>query len=257
MVEASMKRYDINPLARFLHTTFDPLVGSETVDEVMRLYRLGTSRRYGGSAVFWQIDIGGRPHTGQIMAYDEATGKRIHGRQTWVHSVVGSDEFTLDQSYYGSHLASGNDLPIYLFESPKAALIMAIALRWCSTTFHPIAMATFGCSGFRPTPGSLSSPYDKHQVLRGRTVVLFPDRGKFSEWSERAKALKGFCKEVWVSTSMEPDIHPYPIACERSEGDGFDDLILRYMADGLDIADLIATAYGYHGQYKVAGQSDE
>lgn len=63
--------------------------------------------------------------------------------------------------------------------------------------------------------------------------------------------LKGFSKEVWISTAMERNLHPYNIECEIEDGDGFDDVILRYVKAGKPIWDLITTCYGYHGQWKI------
>ena len=51
-VEQSMQRFDINPLYRYLVT----VAGKEKTDRLFNLYKVGTSRMWGGAAVFWQID---------------------------------------------------------------------------------------------------------------------------------------------------------------------------------------------------------
>lgn len=271
----SMCHYEMNPLVRYLHSLFDANAGVEIpdiVETICKRYCVGTSSRYGGSTVFWQFDQYGKVRSGQIIGYDSATGKRDHNKQNWVHSVM-SDKypnFDLRQCFFGSHLIrkadrifdalnkereamniSGKAEPIiWLMESPKAALILAIALMWggCNYTFVP--MATCGCGGINLTPEAVRDTYDKHQILKGRKVVLFPDQGKFDEWKSKGEKLKGFCKEVWISTVMEK-FHPHPIDCEIQGGDGFDDIIIRYVQQGKPIWDVIGHCYGYHGQNRI------
>ncbi len=155
IVFASMTNYHRNPLVRFLHTLFDSNAGQEIpgiVESTVTKYGVGTSTRYSGSSVFWQHDIYGNFRTGQIIGYDSDTGKRVKGQQNYVHSVM-ADRFTdfkLRQCYFGSHLLRISDKErdaknelrrelgiteefepaIWLFESPKAALIADIALTW-------------------------------------------------------------------------------------------------------------------------------
>lgn len=50
-------------------------------------------------------------------------------------------------------------------------------------------MACGGCGGFNPDKHRMVDGYDALSLLRGREVVLFPDNGKYDEWSERAKRL--------------------------------------------------------------------
>ena len=135
-------------------------------------------------------------------------------------------------------------------ESPKAALILAIALMWGGCDYTSIPMATCGCGGINLTPDKWRDLYDKHQILKNRKVVLFPDQGKFDEWKSKGEKLKGFCKEVWISTVME-DFHPHHIDCEIQDGDGFDDIIIRYVQHGKPIWDVIGHCYGYLGQNRM------
>ena len=59
-VEQSMRRYDINPL----YCYFTKVAGKENTDRLFRLYRVGTSRMWGGAAVFWQTDRDGYVRAG-------------------------------------------------------------------------------------------------------------------------------------------------------------------------------------------------
>lgn len=270
-----MRGYEHNPFAKFLHSVFDADAGADVVQANIERYAVGTSSRYDGSTIFWQIDQFGRIRSGQIIGYDSTTGKRNHKQQNWVHSVMETayPDFKLEQCYFGSHLINSADkvvaeihqewdampnMPkcevepiIYLFESPKAAVIMSIALMWGGCRMTAVPMATCGCGNINPTLDSRRYPYDKIQVLKNRKIVLFPDNGKFEEWKAKGEQLKGFCKEVWISTAMERNLHPHAIDCEIDDGDGFDDVILRYVQAGKPIWDLITSCYGYHGQWQI------
>lgn len=80
IMEQTLSRYDINPLYTFLARC----IGHEETDRLCRLYRIGTSRKWGGAAVFWQVDCSGRVRTGKIMLYDATTGKRVKHPQSHV-----------------------------------------------------------------------------------------------------------------------------------------------------------------------------
>lgn len=270
----TMRGYEMNPFAKYLHSIFDEVAGAELVQANIERYAVGTSSRYNGSAIFWQIDQYGRIRSGQILGYDSTTGKRDHNQQNWVHYVNKDKypDFNLEQCYFGSHLIKKAteevaeihkeyqeanlgecqvEPCVYLFESPKAAIIMSIALMWGGCRMTAVPMATCSCGNFNPTSDHKVNLWDKVQVLKGRKVVLFPDNGKFEEWKAKGEQLKGFAKEVWISTSVERNLHPYEIECEIEDGDGFDDLILRYVKAGKPIWDLITTCYGYRGQWRI------
>lgn len=272
----SMRGYEKNPLVAYLHNIFDGNAGAEIpniVDATVKKYGVGTSAKYGGSTVFWQIDHYGRIRSGQILGYDATTGKRDHKRQNWVHSIMPDQypDFKLEQCFFGSHLIrradeamalvnaerramnlAGEVEPIiWLLESPKAAIILSIALTWGKERDLFIPMATCGCQGLNLTFDKKRNIYDKHQILKNRKVVLFPDNGKFEEWKSKGEMLKGFCKEVYISTVCEPTLHPHKIDYEIQEGDGFDDIILYYVTNGMPIWDLIGGCYGYHGEWKI------
>lgn len=272
----SIKGYEQNPLVRFLHSTFDSNAGADIpniVDSTVKRYAVGTSSRYGGSTVFWQVDQYGSIRSGQIVVYDATTGKRDHQKQNWVHSVMADKypDFKLEQCFFGSHLIKRADEVmalenakrrkmnieedvepiIWLMESPKAAIILSIVLAWGGEKNLFIPMATFGSDGLNPTFERKRNRYDKHQILKNRKVVLFPDNGKFDEWKSKGEMLKGFSKEVYISTIMEPALHPHKIDYQIQDGDGFDDIILHYVKNCLPIWDLICGCYGYHAEWKI------
>ena len=118
-VEQSMRRYDINPLYRY----FTKVMGKENVDKLFSLYRVGTSRRWGGATVFWQIDRNSNVRAGKIMGYDAVTGHRIKepfNQVSWVHSVRKVQDFRMKQCLFGEHLLSDNSAGCFNGEAVQA-----------------------------------------------------------------------------------------------------------------------------------------
>lgn len=267
---ASLKNYSSNPLAVKLHNIFDRFTGAEIVDSTLIEYATGTSKKFGGSACYWEIDHLGGIRNAHIMGY-YANGKR-NGKNSHVPEALHLQNFNKKRCFFGAHVIvekdrraslkneerrqmniSGEVNPeIWLFESQKAALIVEIFLKWGGASDIFVPMACCGCQGLNPTSEAFRDPYDKHQVLKGRKVVLFPDNGKFSEWMARGKKLRRFASEVWMTTCMERDLHPHKIDCEINAGDGFDDILLRYLDSGKDVWNLINTCYGFKGKNRIA-----
>ena len=68
------------------------LFTEDEVKEVRSKYLIGTSKRYKGATIFWQIDNFERVHAGKILQYIPETGKRAKstdgkGLINWVHSL--------------------------------------------------------------------------------------------------------------------------------------------------------------------------
>lgn len=106
-VDRSLSHYEINPLYRYLCNVF----GEEETIRLFQLYRIGASVKWGGSAVFWQIDINGLVRTGKIMCYNPENGHRIKEPQafvSWAHSELRMPDFHLKQCLFGEHLLKGS-----------------------------------------------------------------------------------------------------------------------------------------------------
>ena len=192
-VEQSMRRYDINPLYRY----FSKVAGKEDTDRLFRLYRVGTSRMWGGATVFWQIDAKGNVRAGKIMGYDAATGHRIKepfNKVNWVHSVRKIPNFRMKQCFFGEHLLSDTSAAIYskpvaIVESEKTALVAAL--------FIPdfVWLATGGMHGCFNS--------EAMQILGGREVILFPDLKATEEWRQRLSMLEPVCRRATCSNLLE------------------------------------------------------
>lgn len=154
------------------------------------------------SIIYWQIDERGHIRTGKIMQYDPATSKRIKnasGAIDWVHAKLKRDkilpdDFNLVQCLFGEHLLKRHpDKVVALVESEKSALIGA----GCYPDYVWLA-----------TGGRSQLSIDKLRVLRGRTVVMFPDVDGYGLWCEKAKELGYTGCRVIVSDMLEKNATP-------------------------------------------------
>jgi hypothetical protein len=176
-MEASLKGYDQNNFVLFLEKTF----GKSKAMKAVEAYKIGTSKRWPGSNIFWQIDHNNKIRSGKIMLYDASTGKR-QNKNSWVHSVLKLDDFNLDQCLFGSHLINSDPVKnVAIVESEKTAIISSILIH------DFIWLASGGKGGLRP---------EKFQSLKNRNVFLFPDLTKpgdkqncFELWNEKTKEL--------------------------------------------------------------------
>lgn len=190
-VEQSIKRFDINPLYRYLTTVTD----KDETDRLFNLYKVGTSRMWNGATVFWQIDVNGNVRAGKIMGYDAKTGHRTKepfNQVNWVHSVKRVSDFHMKQCLFGEHLLSEISLSastVAIVESEKTALIAAM--------FIPdlVWLATGGMHGCFNS--------EAMQVLQGREVILFPDLRATEEWQRKVPMLQSVCKRVTCSDLLE------------------------------------------------------
>ena len=172
-----------NTLYRFLSHLFDPYL----VESVFRRYMVGTMDLWSwkGCAVFWQIDKDFVCRTGKVMHYEvrEQDGKWVDVKRVkegedetphvmYYHALKGRD-YLLRQCLFGEHLLNAfpEDKTVNVVEAEKTALICAI------NKPDELFLATGGLQNLRA---------ETMQVLKGRRVVLFPDKGDASKvWKEK------------------------------------------------------------------------
>ena len=167
---------------------------SPIIERLMQDYALGATKD--GSVIYWQIDTKGRVRTGKVMKYNPETGHRIKdtGGINWVHAIMKKqkllpDDYNLVQCLFGEHLLRiYPDRVVALVESEKSALI--------GTGVFPeyVWLATGGKS-------QLST--DKLKILKGRTVIMFPDVDGFEYWTSKAKEVESIGCKVIVSDLLE------------------------------------------------------
>ena len=187
LVNRTLRHYANN---RFFNG-LSQLLTEDIASQIAAKYRLGTTRE--GGTIFWQVDEKGRARTGKILHYDAATLKRRKDKQpTWVHSLMKLTDFRLKQCLFGQHLlATDERRGVAIVESEKSAIICHAYLP------QFIWLATGGSHGTQ-----LTAP-DTSQLLKGRMVRLFPDRGAYDKWLKKADEMKQLGLTVTVSDQLE------------------------------------------------------
>lgn len=194
-----------NNLVDYLKSVF----GGELVNNMVRDYYIGTSKHFGdGATVFWQVDRYGKIHRGKVMQYNAANGKRVKEpfpMFTTVHKLMNLGDNLPPMCLFGEHLLPGRpDMAVAIVESEKTAIIASGVFGDC------VMLACGGC-------GNLTAAMC--EPLRGRDVVLFPDNGKFDEWSEKGKQMRHQFGRLRVAAIMEREA--------LNIGDDIGDLLLR------------------------------
>ena len=161
------------------------------------------------------MDINGKVRTGKIMQYNPETGKRIKhesGAIDWVHNRLKKsgtlpEDYNLQQCFFGEHLLGlYPEAVVCIVESEKSALISAAIFP------EHIWLAAGNINGLS---------FDKCQILKGRTVILYPDLNAFEKWSVKAKEIQKQCDcIISISELLEKNATPYA------------------KAKGLDVADF-------------------
>lgn len=166
-----------NHLFQYLEKRF----GNVYADILFRRYLIGSSNKWPGASVFWQMDIEQKIRAGKIMLFDQDSGRRVKepfNHISWVHKELKIEkEFNLKQCFFGEHILKHEPgIPVAIVESERTAII-------CYTHFPEyIWLAAGSLHGLN---------IEKCKVLRGREVVLFPDLGKGYEiWEKKAVEIR-------------------------------------------------------------------
>ena len=205
--KASLKNYGSNNFIYFLSKKF----GDPITEELISKYYIGTSKKWSGATVFWQVDNFGNVRSGKIMLYSQITGKRIKepfNHIAWVHKVLPQPDFVLKQCIFGEHLLKGNSNQVAIVESEKTAIIASIyfpQLTWLAV-------------------GSLTNLTEKIcTVLKGRSVILFPDLKAYNIWCLKADELSHITN-FHVSSILEKNATPEA----KLQGLDLADYLLKY-----------------------------
>lgn len=194
LVEKSFVNDYQNNFIDFLKTIFNEVeVNKATFD-----YLIGTSKRWNGATVFWQIDNLERVHAGKILQYNPNTCKRVkdeNGKSLidWVHSVLKRskvvNQFNLQQCLFGLQLINDQNIKtVALVESEKTAVIMSL--------FKPnyIWLATGSKHGFK---------YEMLRPIKQYKIIAFPDKSEFEDWNKKAIELNNLGFQIVVNNYLE------------------------------------------------------
>ena len=188
-MERTLSNYSINPLFVFL----TGIIGKEETERIFQLYKVGTSKKWNGATVYWQIDWQGRVRSGKVMLYNSSDGHRVkepHSYVSWVHSELHLENFNMKQCLFGEHLLLQYPTkPVAIVESEKSALIAAHFMSdfiWLAT-------------------GGIHSCFKEEsiKVLKNRSVMLCPDLGAFEAWKAKMPILSAVCSKVVISEHLE------------------------------------------------------
>ena len=220
-LDATLTQYDSNNFALILLKLFDY---NEAV-KLLTLYEIGTSKKWDGANIFWQIDANGIVRTGKIMLYNIETNKRVkqpYDHISWVHKDILTDSHELRQCFFGEHLINQfKTKTIAIVESEKSAIIC--------TYFLPefVWLAAGNINGLS---------IEKFKVLNGRKVVLFPDLGKANDiWQQKANEFKNIA-EVSISDYLQR------IATKEQQSNGLDlaDYLIETITKNVGHVDNVA-----------------
>lgn len=195
-------RSDNNTLFAFVSY----LWGERNTSEIFRRYLVGSIDvwMWKNCPVFWQVDKEFMCRTGKIMEYgikQDGKGawvdvKRVKGdgendypHVTFYHAMKGND-YLYKGCLFGEHLLNWfpDGEQVNIVESEKTALICA------ANSPHKLFMATGGLQNLRT---------ETMGVLRGRKIVMFPDKGEaLEEWKKKvSRDLYGF--DITVSDFLQ------------------------------------------------------
>jgi hypothetical protein len=199
----SLTAYESNNLIKFLLTIFD----DTTVTKLISKYFIGTSAHWPGATVFWQIDDSGKIRTGKVMLYNPETGKRVkqpYNHLTWTHKLLKLADYNLKLCLFGEHLLKSEPArPVAIVESEKTAIIASVYMP------QYIWLAVGGLSQLTG---------ERCKVVKGRTVMLYPDLNAYNKWEAKAKEL-GFKVSNVLETKASEE--------EKRQGLDIADYLLR------------------------------
>ncbi|MEO6633179.1 MAG: DUF6371 domain-containing protein [Mucilaginibacter sp.] len=200
IVASTMRGYDKNNFSMFLARMF----GAEGAIHLIEKYRIGCAKHWPGATIFWQIDNDDKVRTGKIMLYNGKNCKRVKepfNHIAWAHKLVSpksgvespeskkdlnpgvpaqdprlkAQDFQLKQCLFGEHLLKLEPFKtVAIAESEKTAIIASMYLP------NYIWLAAGSMEGLTP---------EKCQVLKGRTVRLYPDVNAYAKWHTKARQL--------------------------------------------------------------------
>lgn len=160
------------------------------VERISHFFNAYNIRKYKDYIIFPQIDELGKLRTAKMIKYQD-NGHRSHerGASTWLHAIKSATKMhnggELRQCFFGQHLLNKKnfkelygceltaDTPIYVVESEKTALLMAIHSRSVGVWL--------ACGGSQMLKNS-----ERNEILKGRNVTLIPDQGQFFNWKTTA-----------------------------------------------------------------------
>lgn len=195
------------------------LFSPDTVEAVAHDYQLGMLQdsRQNEDVIFWSIDREGRVCNGKVQRYctDLESPQFLHCDRNvlyWIgKKLLGEAAVLNNKALYGEHLLRKYpSRKVMLVESPKNAIIGACHLPdflWLAT----------GNSG--------NIKRETISVLKGRYVIVYPDKDAIAKWQTEFKKMadiahftvSDLCREQAPADNPKYDIADYIIDKKRKE----------------------------------------
>lgn len=188
-----------NSLSQCLSAIYDPYL----VEHVTQEYLLGCyeSKHIANGTIFWSIDRNNNVHNGKLQCYctDELSPAFAHydktpGHMFWIgnslvkQGLMPSDANLDVNCLFGEHLLRKHpSAKVVLVESPKNAVVGA-----CENP--EMVWVAAGSSRMLNE--------ERLNVLRGRDVLVIPDRDAIAEWSSIISSMK-YLANIYVSDLCE------------------------------------------------------
>ena len=240
------ERLDDDTLVQWIRQQPWDYMAQHRVEDVLKAYHVGHAKQ--GMTIFWQIDEDGKVRTGKMMRYYPANHPKAGHRDKeskynfdFIHSILSrhrdpvTGEMTTDppypypqlydpdkqemrQCYFGLHLIDAYKVQnveqtVCIVESEKTALLMAIQY---GNNAKQVWMA---CGGLE----NLTREKMKPIMLRGRNIVLYPDRDGIERWQKKADSI-GYSR-------LSVDIKPVTEWWRPEDGEKADiaDVVMRFV----------------------------
>ena len=161
--------------------------------------------------VYYQIDLQGNVRTAKIIPYNQNTGHRLKNENNstnptpispinWLHSIyskaLGLKDFHLQQVPFGlSELIKVKDKikPVNIYEAEKTACIMDLLFH--DNAFH------LSVGGVQMLNTSMLQPIKQLGINK---VNLFPDKGCYQLWREKARKISNELQlQITVDNQLE------------------------------------------------------
>jgi hypothetical protein len=208
------KRLEHNTFLKFLANQF----GNDAAERLADYYLIGTTKKFYGSPIFWQVDEQGRFRYGNVIGY-HASGHRLKGQAIAFHALSGtglSNDFkeNYKRCLFGAHLIPDSSGPFGVVESEKTAVIASYYIP--SFTW----LATSGQHNIKP---ELLEP------IQGKPIVLYPDLDATEQWQAAANKLSNR-----FNISCSTFLYHNATADELGSKLDLADYLLRYPVPDLD-----------------------
>ena len=179
----------LDNLTEFLKIHFSK---DEVFTAMQNYFITGTNHFWNDATVFWQINDKEQIQGAKVMLYDKITGKRIkkpYNHINWLHKAIKEPDFNLCQCLFGLHLINEDyQKTIAIVESEKTAILMSIFLPdfiWLATG----------------SKGNLK--FELLKPIKKRNIVLFPDKGEYFNWLNKATEINALGFKIAVSELIE------------------------------------------------------